>query len=156
MMVRFRRPSLCRNPNNGVQQCYGKILSIQTSLTVDLLVTVDLLFFFSSRRRHTRSLCDWSSDVCSSDLTGSRNESAHVDGFIESPRKFGQEFEGVVNWAANNRAAINDSVDQFFGPTEVILDLPHNTFEQLEDGAVVIRKGSVRMLPGDVSVLPSH
>src|SRR5438034_859877 len=25
-------------------------------------------FFFSSRRRHTRSLCDWSSDVCSSDL----------------------------------------------------------------------------------------
>src|SRR5260221_823109 len=26
----------------------------------------DLLF--SSRRRHTRSLCDWSSDVCSSDL----------------------------------------------------------------------------------------
>src|SRR5260221_9525034 len=28
------------------------------------------LFFFSSRRRHTRSLCDWSSDVCSSDLLG--------------------------------------------------------------------------------------
>src|SRR5438034_5066884 len=27
-------------------------------------------FFFSSRRRHTRSLCDWSSDVCSSDLRG--------------------------------------------------------------------------------------
>src|SRR5476649_2947097 len=24
--------------------------------------------FFSSRRRHTGSLCDWSSDVCSSDL----------------------------------------------------------------------------------------
>src|SRR5690349_23596451 len=27
-------------------------------------------FFFSSRRRHTSSLRDWSSDVCSSDLTG--------------------------------------------------------------------------------------
>src|SRR5260221_4552422 len=26
------------------------------------------VFVFSSRRRHTRSLCDWSSDVCSSDL----------------------------------------------------------------------------------------
>src|SRR5437588_12898388 len=26
------------------------------------------MFFVSSRRRHTRSLCDWSSDVCSSDL----------------------------------------------------------------------------------------
>src|SRR5215207_917563 len=27
-----------------------------------------LFFFFSSRRRHTRSTRDWSSDVCSSDL----------------------------------------------------------------------------------------
>src|SRR5216684_5317699 len=27
-------------------------------------------FFFSSRRRHTRGSRDWSSDVCSSDLTG--------------------------------------------------------------------------------------
>src|SRR6266403_4289944 len=27
-----------------------------------------IFFFFSSRRRHTRSLRDWSSDVCSSDL----------------------------------------------------------------------------------------
>src|SRR5690349_23707621 len=27
-----------------------------------------IVFFFSSRRRHTRSLRDWSSDVCSSDL----------------------------------------------------------------------------------------
>src|SRR2546430_4782676 len=30
--------------------------------------TVMLGFFFSSRRRHTRFDCDWSSDVCSSDL----------------------------------------------------------------------------------------
>src|SRR6267142_2689386 len=27
-----------------------------------------MYFFFSSRRRHTRLTCDWSSDVCSSDL----------------------------------------------------------------------------------------
>src|SRR5207245_3847671 len=27
------------------------------------------IFFFSSRRRHTRCYRDWSSDVCSSDLT---------------------------------------------------------------------------------------
>src|SRR5260370_20452912 len=30
--------------------------------------SVLFLFFFSSRRRHTRFKCDWSSDVCSSDL----------------------------------------------------------------------------------------
>src|SRR2546430_7641820 len=32
---------------------------------------VGLIFFFSSRRRHTRFDCDWSSDVCSSDLARS-------------------------------------------------------------------------------------
>src|SRR5438105_14929498 len=31
-----------------------------------------LFFFFSSRRRHTRSTRDWSSDVCSSDLGRAR------------------------------------------------------------------------------------
>src|SRR5258706_981898 len=30
--------------------------------------TAIVLFFFSSRRRHTRLVSDWSSDVCSSDL----------------------------------------------------------------------------------------
>src|SRR5690606_40952557 len=33
------------------------------------IVFVILFFFFSSRRRHTRFSRDWSSDVCSSDLT---------------------------------------------------------------------------------------
>src|SRR6266481_4504998 len=38
---------------------------------------ISYLFFFSSRRRHTRWNCDWSSDVCSSDLrhlNGYRNK----------------------------------------------------------------------------------
>src|SRR5690348_18262956 len=33
-----------------------------------LLLCCDFVFFFSSRRRHTRWTGDWSSDVCSSDL----------------------------------------------------------------------------------------
>src|SRR2546427_11216348 len=33
-----------------------------------MYITYHLFFFFSSRRRHTRFDCDWSSDVCSSDL----------------------------------------------------------------------------------------
>src|SRR5256886_5367684 len=35
---------------------------------VSRIVMLTRLFFFSSRRRHTRFDCDWSSDVCSSDL----------------------------------------------------------------------------------------
>src|SRR2546430_2252576 len=34
------------------------------------------LFFFSSRRRHTRFDCDWSSDVCSSDLSSGITDGA--------------------------------------------------------------------------------
>src|SRR6267142_4520955 len=37
-----------------------------------------LFFFFSSRRRHTRLTCDWSSDVCSSDLRVLENAAAAV------------------------------------------------------------------------------
>src|SRR5690606_41056847 len=36
------------------------------------------LFFFSSRRRHTRFSRDWSSDVCSSDLSAIRQVSAGI------------------------------------------------------------------------------
>src|SRR5437868_14685527 len=40
---------------------------------------VETVFFFSSRRRHTRSKRDWSSDVCSSDLQASSDHvSTHV------------------------------------------------------------------------------
>src|SRR2546430_3075976 len=35
-------------------------------------------FFFSSRRRHTRFDCDWSSDVCSSDLSSERQNIRYV------------------------------------------------------------------------------
>src|SRR2546430_3500131 len=41
------------------------------------------VFFFSSRRRHTRFDCDWSSDVCSSDLIGRAPEIRHAS--VESP-----------------------------------------------------------------------
>src|SRR5205807_7005913 len=37
------------------------------------------IFFFSSRRRHTRLQGDWSSDVCSSDLALEQLESAAMD-----------------------------------------------------------------------------
>ena len=47
------------------------ILELAPSIfSVILIISpcINASVFFSSRRRHTRSLCDWSSDVCSSDL----------------------------------------------------------------------------------------
>src|SRR2546422_11314301 len=45
-------------------------------------MVMSVFFFFSSRRRHTRCSRDWSSDVCSSDLTrfGDRLEELHCFG----------------------------------------------------------------------------
>src|SRR2546430_11107410 len=42
-----------------------------------------MAFFFSSRRRHTRFDCDWSSDVCSSDLEA-RGEMGRVRVMLHS------------------------------------------------------------------------
>jgi RNA-splicing ligase RtcB len=88
--------------------------------------------------------------------TGSRSESGHVDALVERPADFDKTFDQVVKWAADNRATIHDRLEKVFGETDLILDLPHNTYEQRDDGSVVIRKGSVRLLPGELSVLPSH
>src|SRR5262249_60130682 len=44
------------------------------------------VFFFSSRRRHTRLVSDWSSDVCSSDLLRSLVNKAFTPRVIEGTR----------------------------------------------------------------------
>ena len=54
----YPSPSPCPQVHSLVGLC------LYSRLTPRFFMT----FFFSSRRRHTRSLCDWSSDVCSSDL----------------------------------------------------------------------------------------
>src|SRR5256886_14813885 len=49
-------------------------------------------FFFSSRRRHTRFDCDWSSDVCSSDLEGVTRLELQANGGVS---RFGNEADGI-------------------------------------------------------------
>src|SRR3989449_9573055 len=46
---------------------------------------VSSLFFFSSRRRHTRCSRDWSSDVCSSDLD---ERARHRESLLLAAREF--------------------------------------------------------------------
>src|SRR5260221_9443840 len=59
------------------------------------------LFFFSSRRRHTRSLCDWSSDVCSSDL-GPRLRDCSAD---TCPSKWAHS-KGLLAWNQDGEGMI--------------------------------------------------
>src|SRR5258706_8597905 len=71
------------NSTGACQQCDcwpGSVCMSSSSFVVDLVacslwwldervVGRRIVFFFSSRRRHTRLVSDWSSDVCSSDLS---------------------------------------------------------------------------------------
>src|SRR5207253_3906453 len=52
---------------------------------------VDVLFFFSSRRRHTRWPRDWSSDVCSSDLLAQPFEGHAAFMYVERLRELLQK-----------------------------------------------------------------
>lgn len=88
--------------------------------------------------------------------TGSRDESGLVDDLVEKPALFDKEFARVVGWASDNRAAIQEALEAEFGALTVMLDLPHNTFEPQADGSTIIRKGAVRLAPGDLSAVPSH
>src|SRR5437016_10954773 len=45
------------------------IPSLFSGFSVEIFLYFFFFFFFSSRRRHTRLVSDWSSDVCSSDLS---------------------------------------------------------------------------------------
>src|SRR5690625_5479264 len=52
-----------------------------------------LIFFFSSRRRHTRWPRDWSSDVCSSDLSSTSDE-------VGTPRAWWSRATSLAIWIA--------------------------------------------------------
>jgi hypothetical protein len=87
--------------------------------------------------------------------TGSRQESGLVDAYVDQPGDFEDEFERVSEWARANREAVQQSLEDQFGPAELVLDLPHNSFEKTDDG-VIIRKGAVKLHPGQLTVIPSH
>src|SRR2546430_14597299 len=59
-----------------------------------------VFFFFSSRRRHTRFDCDWSSDVCSSDLLG---PSSAPDQAVDIELTSGSLRHGYFNLASEVR-----------------------------------------------------
>src|SRR5215204_7211156 len=78
-----------------------------------------LFFFFSSRRRHTRSLCDWSSDVCSSDLEGIRAER-------RDPAQLARAHDGeVAPVQANARANWQALLAAQLGTQEDLVQTPH-------------------------------
>src|SRR2546430_5196984 len=72
---------------------------------------VQTFFFFSSRRRHTRFDCDWSSDVCSSDLNHRLSYSRHQ--LVRPFAGHSVGHDGVTQFVAeriDNRVQINQQL----------------------------------------------
>lgn len=88
--------------------------------------------------------------------TGSRDESNAVDAaLVNSPPEFDTTFTRVVEWARANRRGVARLVERYFGPLEEVVDRNHNHYEHTDEGTI-IRKGSVKLLPGELTVVPSN
>src|SRR5690606_14095206 len=94
------------------------------------------LFFFSSRRRHTRFSRDWSSDVCSSDL----GEAQLADGCIHDPRAA----EGVQQALGHLEGAVV-AAHLFADQVDAVVSR-HLFVEGLVEGLAVHELGHVRLV----------
>src|SRR5262245_62228609 len=104
-------------------------------------------FFFSSRRRHTRCLSDWSSDVCSSDLA-----------VRKLPEGLVLEGAGDCVWDARRNlfwmgygprsdAAAARAVEDMFGRDVVALELADPRFYHMDTALAPLPGGEVMYLP---------
>src|SRR5207249_1397776 len=95
-LLRFNAPRTRRGRLGREQRL---VAHIPLHLVAEPLLDIFILFFFSSRRRHTRSKRDWSSDVCSSDLMAGwlakvKEESKSED--IKVRTKWARDLESYV------------------------------------------------------------
>src|SRR5204862_7432244 len=74
--------------------------------------SICVFFFFSSRRRHTRSLRDWSSDVCSSDLGNNYFQTMQVQ------PQHGRVFTDSDGLAGTPIVVVNQSFAEKYWPGE--------------------------------------
>src|SRR5688572_9223054 len=76
-------------------------------------------FFFSSRRRHTSFDCDWSSDVCSSDLDELTGEAVCAFVVLKGARPSGAEAQKIAkelrDWVGKEIGPIAKPKDIRFG-----------------------------------------
>src|SRR5438477_3492501 len=88
------------------------------------------LFFFSGRRRHTRLTCDWSSDVCSSDLRPVAAAGELGQSMLEDAKKHADE---MAKEAQTGLDAAKKEFDEKGGAAEkVISDIVDKTKAKVE------------------------
>src|SRR5207253_5138321 len=109
-----------------------------------MLISI-FFFFFSSRRRHTRLPRDWSSDVCSSDLSCARGKTG-PDSLAISTKLWLQRktLPGVFSIAAedNERSIGAGKTARFEVKSTRLVE------NKTRSGAVLLRRNSARKFSG--------
>src|SRR5258706_5430126 len=100
------------------------LVLIECPVCPDALFCLCFFFFFSSRRRHTRLVSDWSSDVCSSDLKILVHEAVpddDGDGLVDEDLPNGEDDDGDGR-CDEDYAAIGQQMfaSEYFDDTENI------------------------------------
>src|SRR5437763_16338299 len=99
----------------------------------NLLMAVAVsFFFFSSRRRHTRYIGDWSSDVCSSDL-GSGFFDVLTGNGVSNVLTGGGGNDKLAGAAGNDILAGGAGADTFIFGSAALADAHHGVFDRITD-----------------------
>src|SRR5260370_22726911 len=77
------------------------------------------IFFFSSRRRHTRFKCDWSSDVCSSDLIDSATNTLYIEAKTKETVGTGCSTNSPCYVHRLHALNVSTGAEKFGGPTAI-------------------------------------
>src|SRR3989442_12267186 len=114
-----------------------------------VVCSLGLVFFFSSRRRHTRCGRDWSSDVCSSDLEAveplllrgivRREHADRVERIGDACRRL------LVGGEGADRAEIGRAAGRGRGESSVVAGSLKKKKKELYTGAESMRKYIVRL-----------
>src|SRR5438477_383054 len=108
----------------------------------DLIPASPMPIFFSSRRRHTSLTCDWSSDVCSSDLDTQRRLAEESKQRLA--QRFGRPIATEIGRASCRERAFKKAFTGF----------SHNTRNKTRDGLISVR--NIRALNGRFNTSITH
>src|SRR5260370_16096974 len=103
------------------------------------------VFFFSSRRRHTRFKCDWSSDVCSSDLPYCKQVEPALEALVKEDPKIRVVYRELLVDDPDLRILLHECLERRLD----LLAIGAAVVEELDDGHVALgvaadRRGRVR------------
>src|SRR6266478_4730462 len=103
-----------------------------------------MFFFFSSRRRHTRFDCDWSSDVCSSDLIAEDLVATHAEAEVASEEWDWKALDDAVFAQFNFRLQFPESEREGLrmeGLQDILVERVKQAYAQREQlfGAPIVR-----------------